>query len=225
MRKFSRSVGTGKEDKDQVLKNDQYTETNPGSIASGESTKPPKEKNVRPNQRESTETKKNRAKNAGRVSRINGKGIDKSKSPRRYNIQSEMAKLKEKGLVDFTNLTDEAATVLEINPLTADALALLGSYGIALNLSLDEDLDLKQDTTDSEVVNNPNIEDKNLKNRKSKKSSAKDKFPDVDDSFYKLGKQQRLMKQKSSSQLAEPLPETAIQTIASALSVSATQEF
>jgi hypothetical protein len=84
-------------------------------------------------------------------------------------------------------------------------------------MSLDESLDLKQDVTDTETINNPNIEDKNMKNMKNKKKNAKDKFPSTEDSFYKLGKKQRSRKQSHSSELAQDLPELAIQLMAAAV--------
>ena len=95
---------------------------------------------------------------------------------------------------------------------------LLATFGMTINTELDENLDLKQTVTDSETITNPNIEDKNLKNIKNKKINAKDKFPDSDDSFYKLSKNRRQFKQKITSTQVETLPELAIQKIAASIS-------
>jgi hypothetical protein len=140
--------------------------------------------------------------------KINGKNIKKS-DKEKYLIMSAMKKLEEKQLITYP----------ELDSLTVAAIDLLGSFGMAVNTSLDADLDLKQTVTDTETINNPNIEDKNLKNLKNKKKNAKDKFPDPDDSFYKLGKKQRLFKQKQAESAgAEQMPELAIQKVAAAIS-------
>tara|TARA_B100000700_G_C14985586_1_gene828646 strand:- start:1195 stop:1773 length:579 start_codon:yes stop_codon:yes gene_type:complete len=149
--------------------------------------------------------------------RINGKTISRENDKKDYDLMTALKKMKKKGLANFSTIDQNAAAVLDIDPLTADALQLLGAFGITIDTSLDETLDLKQDVTDTETINNPNIQDKNLKNMKNKRVSAKDKFPDTDDSFYKLGSKQRARKQSHDSQLAQELPELAIQMMAASV--------
>ena len=149
--------------------------------------------------------------------RVNGKSISKKKEKKNYELMAALEKLERKGLANFSNIDQSAAAVLNIDPLTANAMQLLGAFGITVDTSLDESLDLRQDVTDTETIDNPNIQDKNLKNMKNKKKNAKDKFPDTDDSFYKLGKKQRSRKQTHTSQLQQDLPELAIQLMAAAV--------
>jgi len=139
--------------------------------------------------------------------KVNGKNIDKNDKDE-YLIKSAMKKLSDKNLVHYPT----------VDSVTADAMTLLGAFGITINTEFDADLDLKQTVSDSETIENPNIEDKNLKNLKNKKKDAKDKFPDPDDPFYKLGKKQRQFKQRSSDTQAIELPELAIQKVAAAIS-------
>ena len=139
--------------------------------------------------------------------RINGKNISKTQKDE-YLIMSAVEKLVDKNLTSYTT-TDS---------LTSEAINLLSTVNITIDTTLSGDLDLKKTTTDSETINNPNIEDKNLKNLKNKKTDAKDKFPDTDDSFYKLGEQQWQFKQTKYSDQAVMLPSLAIQKIAAAVS-------
>jgi hypothetical protein len=138
---------------------------------------------------------------------INGKRISKSQKDE-YLIMSAVEKLVDKNLTNYTT-TDS---------LTGEAINLLSTIGVTIDTTLNKDLDLKKEVTDTETITNPNIEDKNLKNLKNKKTDAKDKFPDPDDSFYKLGKQQRQFKQRDNGNQATMLPELAIQKIAAAIS-------
>ena len=92
--------------------------------------------------------------------RINGKNISKTQKDE-YLIMSAVEKLVDKNLTSYTT-TDS---------LTSEAINLLSTVNITIDTTLSGDLDLKKTTTDSETINNPNIEDKNLKNLKNKKTS------------------------------------------------------
>ena len=149
---------------------------------------------------------------------INGETIDKNNEESKYRIMSGIERLNSKGLAEFSTISKEAAALINMEPLTADALTVLSSIGISVDVTYPADLDLKDDIDDLTTIDNPNIEDKDLKKMKNKLVDAKDKFPDPEDTFYKLGTKQRQFKQAKLQSDAPSLPEVAIQKLTADIS-------
>jgi hypothetical protein len=115
---------------------------------------------------------------------INGQTIDMTTEKTKYYIMSGMKKLEEKGLVTYSSDAGD-------DSLTGDSLTLLSAIGITVDTSLTKAIDLKDYATDTEVVENPNIQDKDFKNMKGQQIDGTDKFPDKDSSFYELDTKKR----------------------------------
>ena len=150
--------------------------------------------------------------------RINGKNINKETAKEEYQIMAAMRRLKNKGLAEYSTIDSAAADLLQIEPLTSNAMILLSARGVTVDFTLSGDINLKSYATDIEIISNPNIQDDDYKAMKAEQVKATDKFPDTKGSFYKLGSKQRQFKQSHDSQLALMLPERAIQKLAADLS-------
>jgi len=115
---------------------------------------------------------------------INGQTIDMETEKTKYYIMSGMKKLEEKGLATYSSDAGD-------DSLTSDSLALLSTIGVTIDTSLTKEINLKDYATDTEVIENPNIQDKNFKNMKGEQVDGTDKFPDKDSSFYQLDAKKR----------------------------------
>jgi hypothetical protein len=141
---------------------------------------------------------------------INGQTIDMTTEKTKYRIMSGMKKLEEKGLVTYSSDAGD-------DSLTNDSLALLSAIGVTVDTSLTRDIDLKDFATDTEVVENPNIQDKDFKNMKGQQIDGADKFPDKDSSFYELDNKKRQYQDKSTNSVLQK-SELGIQKIAADIS-------
>ena len=141
---------------------------------------------------------------------INGQNIDKNTEETKYHIMSGMKKLADKGLVTYSSDAGD-------DSLTSESMVLLSAIGITVNTTLTKDINLKNYATDTEVVENPNIQDKDFKNMKGQQTDGTDKFPDKDSSFYKLDTKQRQY-QDVSAPKASQKSELGIQKIAADIS-------
>ena len=138
---------------------------------------------------------------------INGQNIDKEADKSKYHIMSGMKKLADKGLVTYAADSSDS--------LAEDAKSLLSVLGVTIDSTLTKEIDLRARATDTETIQNPNIEDKNLKNMKNEKITAVDKFPDTSDSFYNLDAKQRQHIQKKNTSIRVDIPgQSSIQKLA-----------
>jgi len=140
---------------------------------------------------------------------INGQNIDKNTEKTKYHIMSGMKKLADKGLVTYSSDAGDES-------LTSESLVLLSAMGITVNTTLTKDINLKDYATDTEVIENPNIQDKDFKNMKGQQIDGADKFPDKDSSFYKLDERQRQFKQSGAAASQES--DSAIQKMTADIS-------
>tara|TARA_R110002020_G_scaffold181384_4_gene376327 strand:- start:1039 stop:1587 length:549 start_codon:yes stop_codon:yes gene_type:complete len=141
---------------------------------------------------------------------INGQTIDMTTEETKYRIMSGMKKLEEKGLATYSSDAGD-------DSLANDSLALLSAIGVTVDTSLTRDIDLKDFATDTEVVENPNIQDKDFKNMKGQQIDGTDKFPDKDNSFYELDNKKRQYQDKSTNSVFQK-SDLAIQKMAADIS-------
>jgi hypothetical protein len=141
---------------------------------------------------------------------INGQIISRTRQPARLNIMTGMQKLSDKNLANFTNS----------DSLTAEAVALLSALGASVDSTKGRDYNLTSTQTDKEIIENPNIEDKNLKNMKSTLTDAKDKFSSAQDPFYNLDEAPRQFRQiQADKAKTKKTPQRAIQRLAADIAV------
>ncbi len=144
------------------------------------------------------------------LANINGQTISKTRQPNRYNIMRGQQRLVEKGIGRYVEGDTTA------NPsLSAEATALLGALGASVDSTKSKNYSLISTQTDQEVINNPNIEDRNLAKMKGKQISAGDKFANPDDAFYNLDEALSEQEQAQTEEAhAAEVPSQALQTLA-----------
>jgi len=148
-----------------------------------------------------------------KMANINGKNINISADPDKYMIMSGVRNLVNSGLATYSSDGGDSS-------LVSEAAILLSTLGITVDSSLGKDIDLKNYATDTEVVENPNIQDKSFKDMKGKQIDGTDKFPDTDDSFYTLDSKPRQHKQAEIDHRNKILPEAAIEKMTADLSAA-----
>jgi hypothetical protein len=146
---------------------------------------------------------------------INGETISKTRQRNRYNIMRGQQRLVEKGIGRYADASETPSP-----SLSAEATALLGALGASVDSTKSKDYSLINTQTDQEVINNPNIADRNLKSMKGQQTSPDDKFSDPDDPFYNLddglSEQEQLQVEEAA---AVEVPSQALQTLAADISV------
>ena len=148
-----------------------------------------------------------------KIANINGENINIGTDPDKYMIMSGVRSLVNRGLATYSSDGGE-------NSLVSESMAFLSVLGVTVDSSLGKDIDLKNYATDTEVVENPNIQDKSFKDMKGKQIDGTDKFPDTDDSFYTLDSKPRQYKQAETDRRNKILPEAAIEKMTADLSAT-----
>lgn len=136
---------------------------------------------------------------------INGKRLSRTRHKARINVMEGMQKLSDKMITNRSS-----------NPsLTEEAVTLLGALGASMDSTKDRNFDLVSTQTDEEIIQNPNIQDRNLKNMKPKQVSATGKFVNPDDPFYSLDDAQPLFRQTQAENVRTiEQPDRALQRLA-----------
>ena len=119
--------------------------------------------------------------NRAQSTRATVKGQTVTRGSADYNILKGVEKLQQEGLVtqneDYSDVVMQAtnlmgALIIAVEPVSSDLSSA--------------DYDLRESQTDVEVVSNPNLKDRDIKNLKKEKIPATDKFPCTEDAFYNL---------------------------------------
>ena len=104
--------------------------------------------------------------------------VSSALSPQRAQVAQATHMMSAKGIADMGYAGE--------NSVNNSALNMLGALGCSVDYSKGSDYSLQRDTTDTEVISNPNISDRSTIDPKTKTQTASGKFTNSNDAFYEL---------------------------------------